>query len=294
MKFAAVDIGSNAIRLAIFQVLMKDNRPIYKKISLYRVPVRLGEDAFLRQRISDYNINRLIKTMHAFRNLIDVFEPKSMMVCATSAMREAVNGPALAERIREECDLPIEIIDGKMEARLIFSNHIEQDINPKKSYIYIDVGGGSTELSVFQKGEISAQESFNLGTVRILQGQDHKSEWARMREWLDQYAAGINKLTAIGSGGNINKLYKLAKGSKNYYLTFVQLREIRDEVGSLSYEERITELDLKPDRADVIVPAANIYIDVMSKCQVDRVYIPQFGLVDGMIHQLYEDYVNQN
>ncbi|MES2836942.1 MAG: exopolyphosphatase [Bacteroidota bacterium] len=295
MKFASIDIGSNAVRLLFCNVYEKPNgETVFKKASLIRVPLRLGEDAFMLKRISDDKCDKMVKTMRAFKELIEVHEVLAFRACATSAMRESENGRELIERIKKEAGLEIEIVDGATEAEIIYSNHIEEMLNPKKAYLYIDVGGGSTELTVFDNNKIVASKSFNIGTIRILQNKVDKETWNQMQEWIKINTENHSPLMAIGSGGNINKLYNMTKKKEDRTISFRKLNELYGMLNSYNYEERIKLLDLNPDRADVIVPATEIFITVMKTADIERVLVPQIGMSDGIIHLLYENYKKQN
>ena len=290
MIFAAIDIGSNAIRLIFYDIAEENKEQFYNQIASYRVPIRLGEDAFVRGKISDDNSLRLLDAMHAFRYLINVFKPKETIACATSAMRDAKNGKELAKKIRKECNIPLEIISGEVEAAYIFENHIEEELNLNGHCLYIDVGGGSTELTLIHNGKRLKSESFNLGTVRILNSMDKKSEWKRLSKWIESTNDEKQALNAIASGGNINRLYKLSKGSQNYSLSYDELYTISERIRQLTYEERRNQLKLKADRADVIVPASDLYLYILKKASISSLYIPQFSLADGMIRHLYENF----
>lgn len=293
MKLAAVDIGSNAVRLLIANVIEMQDKPIFKKVELVRVPLRLGEDAFVKGYIGEEKIKRLIKTMHSFRLLIDVFEAKGFRVCATAAMREAKNSEEVIEKVKKETGLQIEVVDGKTEAQIIYSNHIAEELNPDHSYLYIDVGGGSTELTLFSNNKIVASQSFNIGTIRLLHEQVSKESWNLLRQWVEQKTKSISPLMAIGSGGNINKIYKLVYGKEAKSMSYKKIKEISDYISEFSYEERITQLGLNEDRADVILPAAKIFLTVMKSASIDKILVPQSGLSDGIIHLLYEQMQSQ-
>ena len=288
MKLAAVDIGSNAVRLLLCEVIEQTPQPIFKKIELVRVPIRLGEDVFTNQKVSEQKINRLIKAMKAFKLLIDVFECKGYKACATAAMREATNGADIIARVKKESDLTIEIIDGHTEAKIIYANHIAEELSNDFSYLYIDVGGGSTELTLFSNKEIIASRSFNIGTIRLLHDKVTKETWDEMKQWILKNINGAKPLQAIGSGGNINKIYKLAYGKEIKPMSHKKIKEIADHIAEFSYEERIAKLGLNDDRADVILPAAKIFLSVMKTAAIEKILVPQSGLSDGLIHVLYE------
>lgn len=291
MIFAAIDIGSNAIRLLFCRVYVVDGKAHYSKEELIRMPVRLGEDVFLNKHISDAKAERLIMALKGFSSLIKAYGVKDYRAVATSAMRDAANGLEVIARIKAEADLQVEIIDGKNEAALVFSNHIEQLINPKHAYLYIDVGGGSTELTLYFDSKVIAARSFNVGTVRMLLDKVEKDEMEDMRVWLKRNTVGIHPLFGIGSGGNINKIFKMSGKKETKHLSYDKLKDIYDMLCSYTYQERIERLDLKPDRADVIIPAAKIFLTVMKNANIERVFVPQVGLSDGIVHQMYESYV---
>lgn len=288
MRYAAIDIGSNAVRLLIADIIENNRLVSFKKTTLIRVPLRLGDDAFLDQRLSDKKANDLIKTMQAFRNLMDVYKVTDYTACATSAMREAKNGGEIAASIKNAADIDLEIISGQKEAEIIYSNHIAQDIDKNKSYLYIDVGGGSTELSLFSTGGLWASGSFNIGTIRMLDNKDTEENWTGMKNFLRENTRQFKSITGIGTGGNINKLYKLAEEKNNAPLTFGKLKSLYHYLDSFSLKDRINILSLNPDRADVIVPACEIYLTVMKSANIKNLYVPTVGLVDGIIQTLIE------
>ena len=292
MKFAAIDIGSNAVRLLFCNVHETEKGVKFKKNSLIRVPIRLGEDSFTEKRISEKNAQRMIDTMKAFRLLMNVHQPISYRACATSAMRDAINGKEVAQRILQESGINIEIVNGKKEAEIIYSNHIEELLDQDKTYLYIDVGGGSTELTLFRDKKVVASQSFNIGTIRILKGQVEKSEWQFLADWMDTNTNKINEpVFGIGSGGNINKLHGLAGKKDGKPVSLERLIEIQGVLKKHTYQQRIELLGLNPDRADVIVPAAEIFITVMKQAKIKKIFVPEIGLADGLIHLLYEEYL---
>ncbi len=289
MIFAAVDIGSNAMRLLFCRAYDVNGKPHFSKEELIRLPIRLGEDVFLNGRISERKAEKLITAMRGFRELIKVYEVDGYRAVATSAMRDASNSSEIIARIKKEADLDVEIIDGKLEAQLVFSNHIAEVLNPKHSYLYIDVGGGSTELTLYSNQKVIASKSFNIGTVRMLLNKVEKDEWELMREWVKKTTFGHSPLHAIGSGGNINKIFKMTK-KDNKNLSYQKLKSINDMLNSYTYEERVEVLGLKPDRADVIVHASKIFITIMKTADIDDIFVPQIGLSDGIIHEMYDRY----
>jgi exopolyphosphatase / guanosine-5'-triphosphate,3'-diphosphate pyrophosphatase len=293
LRFAAIDIGSNAVRLLIADVVLGTGEPKFKKSTLIRVPLRLGDDAFLDKKISDKKSEDLIKTMVAFRYLMDVYKISDYMACATSAMREASNGKAIVNRIKKSADIDLEIIAGQREANIIYSSHIEQHLDRRKNYLYIDVGGGSTELSIFSQNKLVASRSFDIGTIRILDNQDKDETWKDMKEWIKQHGKTHKNLIGIGTGGNINKLFKMSAEKDNTPLSILKIQSMFRELNSYSLKDRISVLGLNPDRADVIVPACEIYLAVMKWAAVKQIFVPKVGLVDGIIQLLLEKNVKK-
>ncbi|MGD8291029.1 MAG: exopolyphosphatase [Desulfobacterales bacterium] len=290
LKFAAIDIGSNAVRLLLSEVFEKGHTAIFRKISLIRMPIRLGEDAFIQHRISDAKISQLVQSMIGFKHLINAYGPLGYMACATSAMREAENGPEICARINEQANIKVDIIDGSQEAQILFSNSQIDLINKEKETLYVDVGGGSTEISLLSHGEVMASKSFNIGTVRLLAGLVSKVHWDQMKDWLKKYSSGSMGFTAIGSGGNINTTFRLTHCKRGQPLSYNKIRETRRYIKKFSIQERITELALRPDRADVILPALEIYLKVLKWCGVRQIYVPEMGLADGIIRDLYKQH----
>ena len=288
MRYAAIDIGSNAVRLLIADINESNGSVTFKKNTLIRVPLRLGDDAFLSHHISEKKAADLVKTMQAFKNLMDVYKVGSYRACATSAMREAKNGPDIVRTIKTEADINLEIVHGEVEAHIIYASHIEQNIDKSKNYLYVDVGGGSTELSLFSDGEMVASQSFNIGTIRILDNQDKDETWEEMKEFIRVHTRQIKNLSGIGTGGNINKLYKLAEEKDNSPLTFTKLKNLYNYLNSFSLKDRINVLGLNQDRADVIIPACEIYISVMKWAGIKHIYVPSVGMVDGIIQTLID------
>lgn len=289
LRYAAIDIGSNAVRLLIADISKKEKGYGFKKNTLVRVPLRLGDDAFLDHKISLKKIDDLVKTMVSFKNLMDVYKVTHYLACATSAMREAENGAEIIKLIKEKANLDLEIIEGKREANIIYANHIEENLDVKKSYLYIDVGGGSTEISVFVNQRLVASKSFNIGTIRILDNQDKSETWQEMKEWIRKHTKEIKNLAGIGTGGNINKLFRMSETKEDQPLSFLKLKKMYVELSSYSLKERIAVLKLNPDRADVIIPACEIYITLMRWAAIKEIYVPKVGMVDGMINLLIEE-----
>ena len=289
LRYAAIDIGSNAVRLLLCNAVEEHGETHFKKSELVRIPLRLGEDVFQSGRISAARTSRFIKTMHAFKLLIDVFEPVAYRACATASLREAINGQEIVKQIKKDCGLKIEIIPGKAEADLIFSNHVEEHLDKSKSYLYIDVGGGSTEVTLFHKERCVFSQSFDIGTIRWLKGQVSKEKWYAFKDKISELLNDYRNVIAIGTGGNINKIFKMLD-RKDKPLPFEKLKELYDDLKIHSIEERMEIWQLNPDRADVIVPAAKIFLGIMKSAQIQEIIVPQIGLSDGIIHQLHEQY----
>ncbi|MBA3899323.1 MAG: exopolyphosphatase [Bacteroidetes bacterium] len=290
MKFAAIDIGSNAVRLLFCNVFNQANGPVIKKSSLIRVPIRLGADVFSKGFISEEKAEDLLKAMKAFNYLMEVHQVVNYRAFATSAMRDAQNGKEVVERIKKDSGIEINIIDGKLEAEVIFTSHLADKLSFKKSYLYIDVGGGSTELTLFSNNVQLASHSFNIGTIRMLQKKEMKEEFEALKNWLKDNVKDIKNIQAIGTGGNINKLFKLSKQKNSKSISYEKLKEIDIYLNSFTYEERITTLGLNPDRADVIVQASKVFLTIMKLTGIKKIQVPQIGLSDGIIRILAEQY----
>jgi len=294
LKFAAIDIGSNAIRILFYNVFEDGKEPVFKKISLTRLPVRLGEDVFSSGRISEKKINKLVKSMTAFRALMDVYEIDGYRAYATSAMREAENGLEVIQKVYYETGISINIIDGNTEADVIFSNKITENPDPKKSYLFIDVGGGSTEITLFSKNKKITSASFNLGTVRILSGKVQEDDWKRLKSFLKEIKdKSLEDLVGIGSGGNINRLHKLAALKDGKPLSVKKLKDMYETLNAMSYHDRTHVLGLNTDRADVIIPACEIYLFIAKICDIKQIQVPRIGLSDGIIKELYAEHKNK-
>ena len=287
-KYAAIDIGSNAVRLMVANVSKVNGKTSVKRLALIRVPIRLGDDVFTVGVISEKNYNRMIDAMIAFKHLMKVHDVSEYRAMATSAMRNADNGHKLIAEIRKTSGINIEIIDGKKEAAIIFSTKLSDLIKKDKSYIYVDVGGGSTEITVISKGKIIGSKSFRVGTVRILKDKVDESYWNKIERWIKDKTKGLANIEAIGSGGNINKIFKMSGKAEGDTLShsflFAQLNYLK----SFSFEERIEELRLNEDRADVIIPATEIYMSAMEWAGAKKMHVPKIGLVDGIIRGIYK------
>lgn len=287
MNLGAIDIGSNAVRLLIQETT--ETPGVFRKISLTRVPLRLGEDVFSGGKISKEKAKSLVKVMKAFRLLMEVNDVVRYRACATSAMREAVNGEAVADLIRENAKIPLELISGKEEANLIFSNFHSADLSDSKTYLYIDVGGGSTEVTLIKNNERIKSSSFKLGTVRILKNKVDEAEWKRAKDFVKSVVKEENEIITIGTGGNINRIYKETRHSFGEMVSYDEIKKIVDLVGSYTFEERINKLKLKPDRADVIIPAGKIYLTLMKSAKSKKMIVPKVGLSDGIIYNLSKE-----
>lgn len=289
-KYGAIDIGSNAIRLLVAMVIeRRDKEPQFKKSSLVRVPIRLGADSFDKGKISKENVQRMVEAMEAFKLLMSVHGVEKYKACATSAMREACNGEEVAKKIYKETSIKIDIIDGKEEAAIISSTDLNELISGDKTYLYVDVGGGSTEFTVFSKGKIVNSKSFKIGTVRVLNNtkEENKAIFKEVQKWVEVNTALYRKISLIGSGGNINKLFKLSGRTEGAPISYIYLNAQYQFLKKMSYSDRISELGLNPDRADVIVPATKIYLSAMKWSGARKIYVPKIGLSDGIIKALY-------
>ena len=287
---AAIDIGSNAARLLISDVLKgPQGNTEFIKAALVRAPLRLGFEVFDKGEIPPNKVEKIIKTMKSYKLLLEVYEVKHLKACATSAMRDATNGTEIIRKVKSETGIEIRIISGQEEASLIYENHIAEGMTKDESYLYIDVGGGSTELTFFSDGKLVFKESFNIGTIRLLKNQVNESLWDEMKEFIKERTKGYHHVTAIGSGGNINKIFSLSKRKEGKPLSLELLRDYFKEFSNLSVNQRMTLYHLREDRADVIVPALLIYINIMRWTDAEEIYVPKIGLADGLIHTLYEE-----
>lgn len=290
LKLAAIDIGSNAARLLITDVIeYPDSKPEFIKTVLVRVPLRLGFDVFEKGEISTKKTEQLCKTIKAYRLLLDVYGIKHLKACATSAMRDATNAVQVLQRVKAETGITVKVISGEEEATLIYENHVADYMDNKESYLYIDVGGGSTELTFFSDGELVFKKSFNIGTIRLLKDQVKEADWNEMKDFLRQKTRGHHHVTAIGSGGNINKVFNLSKRKEGKPLDLDSLKAYHKDFSELTLAERMQQYRLREDRADVIVPALQIYINAMRWADAEEIYVPKIGLADGLIHTLYDE-----
>ncbi|MCO6149491.1 Ppx/GppA phosphatase family protein [Flavobacterium sp. NRK1] len=289
-KYAAIDIGSNAMRLLVSNIVEQEGKePQFNKSSLVRVPIRLGQDAFTVGEITDENIERMVDAMKAYKLLMKVHKVEKYMACATSAMREAFNGKEVADIIEQESGIKIDIIDGKKEAAIIASTDLHHLVKTDQTYLYVDVGGGSTEFSLFSNGKIVASKSFKNGTVRLLNNMVNEVVWIEIEKWIKTVTAPYETITLIGSGGNINKLFKMSGKQQEKPLSYFYVNSQYQFLNGLTYEQRIAELGLNPDRADVIIYAARIYLNAMKWSGARNIYVPKIGLSDGIVKAMYYD-----
>jgi len=289
LKFAAIDIGSNAVRLLINNIIDDKEKPYFQKASLVRLPVRLGADVFNKGKISDSNIQRLTDTMKAYQLLMQTHGVTDYRAFATSAMREAENGKKVVRHIQEKTGVKIQIIDGMLEAELLFATRVTKQLDASKSYLYVDVGGGSTEFTLFSDGKSRASRSFKIGTIRLLNNQVSEKKWNTLKSWLSNVKSNKKELIIIGTGGNVNKISKIINGKKQPLISNRQLRDLYKELTTLSMEQRIRRYSMRPDRADVIVPAARIFTTVMAVTDAKKLFVPKVGLSDGMIRWMYNN-----
>lgn len=290
MILAAIDIGSNAARLLITDVVKeKDGKTVFNKLNLVRVPLRLGFDVFENKIVSQEKKIMFVETMKSFRHLMNAYNVKALKACATSAMRDAINAKEIIALVQKEANILIEVIDGDMEANLIYENHVAENMDKDHSYMYIDVGGGSTEISFFSNGILIYKKSFNIGTIRLLKNMVTTEHWEELKSTIKAVTKGHKTVMAIGSGGNINKVFSLSKRKEGRPLQLELLREYYNDLEPLSIAQRIAKYNFRDDRADVIVPALLIYINVMRWAGAEEISVPKIGLVDGLIQHLWEE-----
>ena len=290
-KLAAIDIGSNAIRILIANVVQEEGeRPVYMKSEMIRVPIRLGQDSFTVGEISKKNMKRVVKAMKAFRLIMKVNGVKHYMACATSALRESNNTYELITRVKKKSKIKIEVIDGRTEAEIISNTTILDSFGQNRNYLYVDVGGGSTEFSVLQDGKRIISKSFKTGTVRMINNMVNEKVWFEIEKWIQTHTAGIEKIALLGSGGNINKIFKLSNTKEGKPLTFIKINTFYQDLKMLTYEQRILKYNLNLDRADVILPALEIYLKALKWSGATKVFVPKIGLADGMIKMMYKKF----
>jgi exopolyphosphatase / guanosine-5'-triphosphate,3'-diphosphate pyrophosphatase len=290
LRLAAIDIGSNAARLLITEVIQDSaGNTTFNKLNLVRVPLRLGFDVFEQGVISKPKMGMMLQTMKAFKHLCNAYDVQHIKACATSAMRDAKNANDIIRKVRLEAEMQIEIISGDYEANLIYENHVAETMDKDHSYLYIDVGGGSTELSFFSNGILIYKRSFNIGTIRLLKNMVTEKEWDDMKDTIRAVTKGHKKVVAIGTGGNINKVFSMSKRKDGKPLQLELLRDYHKELSSVTLADRIIKYSLREDRADVIVPALLIYINVMRWANADEIFVPKIGLADGLVRHLWEE-----
>ena len=290
MRLAAIDIGSNAARLLISDVVRNsEGRPDFNKLNLVRVPLRLGFDVFEKREISAEKTEMVLQTIKAYKCLINVYDVKHVKACATSAMRDAINGADIIRRVKAETGIDIKIISGEEEAAVIYENHIAENLDTDHSYLYVDVGGGSTELTFFSQNQLVFKESFNIGTIRLLKNQVTEAQWDELKNYIREKTKGHKQVVAIGTGGNINKVFSMSKKKDGKPLPLDLLKDYYKELSSFSLYARMRVYNLREDRADVILPAMQIYINVMRWASIEEIYVPKIGLADGLLHTLYEE-----
>lgn len=295
MILAAIDIGSNAARLLINEVKINSKgEPLFNKLNLVRVPLRLGFDVFERNEISPEKVQMILNTLKAYKYLSEAYGVQYIKACATSAMRDARNAQEILQQVKTETGIDIEIISGEAEANLIYENHIAENLSKDESYLYIDVGGGSTELTFFSNDRLLFKKSFNIGTIRLLKNQVSYSYWDELKDFLKLQTREYTPVVAIGSGGNINKIFSLSKRKEGKPLSLEMLKDYYKELSVLSMEERMNLYKLREDRADVIVPALLIYINIMRWCGIEEIFVPRIGLADGLIQHLYNQILEEN
>lgn len=294
MRLAAIDIGSNAARLLISDITHNNGKAEFNKINLVRVPLRLGFDVFEKNEITAEKTEMILHTINAYKHLTSAYKVDHIKAAATSAMRDASNAASIIERVYAETGIPIEVISGGYEASLIYENHIAENLDKTHAYLYIDVGGGSTELTFFASGKLIFSASFNIGTIRLLKRQVTEAQWDNMKEFIKRETKDyVNNIVAIGSGGNINKVFSLSKRKEGKPLYLDLLKDYHKEFSNFSIEDRMRLYKLREDRADVIVPALQIYINVMRWAGAEEIFVPKIGLADGLIQHLYADLKRQ-
>lgn len=290
-KLAAIDIGSNAIRILIANVVQEvGDHPVYMKSEMIRVPIRLGQDSFTVGEISKKNMKRVVKAMKAFKLIMKVNGVKHYMACATSALRESNNADELVARVKKKSKIKIEVIDGRKEAEIISNTTILDSFGQNRNYLYVDVGGGSTEVSVLQDGRRIVSKSFKIGTVRMINNMVNEKVWFEIEKWIQTHTAGIEKIALLGSGGNINKIFKLSNTKEGKPLTYIKINTFYQDLKMLTYEQRILKYNLNLDRADVILPALEIYLKALKWSGATKVFVPKIGLADGMIKMMYKKF----
>ncbi len=293
MILAAIDIGSNAARLLICEVVGKGKEIAFNRLNIVRIPLQLGFDVFETGFIGSKKKKMLIDTIKAYKQLMKVYEVEHYMACATSAMRDAQNSKEIIKEIQDDIHIEIEVISGKLEAEIIYENHIAELLDSDDSYLYMDVGGGSTELTLYHNNELVLQESVNIGTVRLLTNKVSNESWDDLKEICKDIAKKYEHITGIGSGGNINKIFSLLRSKDDKYLQANTVKDMYKDIQQLNVEERMKKYNIKKDRSEVIVPALLIYNNIFKWCNIEQVLVPKIGLADGLIHHLYDQVLNE-
>ncbi len=294
MILAAIDVGSNAARLLVTEVHTYKKKELdYTKLNLIRIPLRLGIDVFKQGYIGDERRKMFNDAMHAFKLIMEAYKVEGYRAVATSALRDAENGKAIVEYLHQLCGLKLEIITGQEEAAILYENHFEESLDKNTDHLYIDVGGGSTELTLFSNGKLQCKESFNIGTIRILTNKFDESIWASIKSFITSNVKGTVKIDAIGTGGNINKLFNLANKKDGQPLTLTTLRDYHQKLAPMSVKERMHVYKLKEDRADVLVPALSIYTQVMQWAKISNIFVPKIGVADGLIKLQYKERIKK-
>ena len=289
MRIAAIDIGSNAARLLINEVIeTKKGKPEFTKLNLLRIPLRLGMDVFTKGEIGPERKTMVLDLMRVFSDLMKIYKVEHYRACATSAMRDAKNGPEIIKEVKKNSGINIEIISGDEEASLVFENHIAEGLDKNFAYLYIDVGGGSTELNFFENGKMKYEKSFNIGTIRLLNGLVKDDQWKEMKEEIRKNINSNHPIVAIGSGGNINKIFSMSKTKDGKPMSTAFLKKYYKEMNGLTVAERMTKFGLREDRADVLVPALEIYNNIMNWSDIDKIFVPKISVADGLIHNIYD------
>ena len=289
MRIAAIDIGSNAARLLINEVIeTKKGKPEFTKLNLLRIPLRLGMDVFTKGEIGPERKTMVLDSMRVFSDLMKIYKVEHYRACATSAMRDAKNGPEIIKEVKKNSGINIEIISGDEEASLVFENHIAEGLDKNFAYLYIDVGGGSTELNFFENGKMKYEKSFNIGTIRLLNGLVKDDQWKEMKEEIRKNINSNHPVVAIGSGGNINKIFSMSKTKDGKPMSTAFLKKYYKDMNGLTVAERMTKFGLREDRADVLVPALEIYNNIMNWSDIDKIFVPKISVADGLIHNIYD------
>ncbi|ROI00467.1 Ppx/GppA phosphatase family protein [Chryseobacterium daecheongense] len=293
MKIAAIDIGSNAARLLINEVKINNRKPEFIKLNLLRIPLRLGMDVFTLGKIGEEREKMVVDSMKIFSDLMKIYKVDHYRACATSAMRDAANGQQIIKEVKETSGIEIEIISGDEEATLVYENHVAEGLDKEFSYLYIDVGGGSTELTFYENGKMKYEKSFNIGTIRLLNNLVTLDNWKEMKEEIKKNITSKKPIVAIGSGGNINKVFSMSKTKDGKPMSLSHLKKVYKEFDELTVEERMTQYNLREDRADVLVHALKIFNNVMTWADINRIFVPKISVADGLIHNIYSHLQNK-